>query len=214
MKKVLSILLISVVLATCGGNTSKPVNAPELQGLGSLRLGMLTSEAISAIQENSSAFQKPNNTEDKTYYLYMVSKAEDGEDYKEKESTYYVSDDMSIQLTLGFYKDTLQLIRVRGRWGSDGAGIVRDAFKTKYGDGELFGDEKSYLGFTETWRSENVEAVYYLQDDKNTDQMKRKILEYVELRPTKRDIKQELSNYDKLIKEEKERQRKASFENL
>jgi len=218
MKRTVAILASLVLLASCGGSPSQPVlNAPGLEGLGTLTLGMTSSEAESALRENASTFKQRDKTEDKAYYLlYMKAEAKEAKDYKEKEGAYYLSEDAldsELQLTLGFYRDSLVIIRVRGRWGSEGAGIVRDAFKTKYGDGALAGNERAY-GLSETWRSEKAEAVYFLQDDNNSNPRERRILEYVEILPSGRNIKEELSAYDKTIATEKENRKKASYENL
>lgn len=218
MERTVSILASLVVLASCGGSPSQPVvNAPGLEGLGTLTLGMTSSEAEEALRENASTFNQRDKTKDKEYYFtYMRAEAKDVKDYKEKEGSYYLSEDVldgELQLTLGFYKDSLVVIRVRGRWGSEGAGTVRDAFKTKYGDGALSGSERGY-GLYETWRSEEAEAVYFLQDDNNSNPRERKILEYVEILPAGRDIKKELSAYDNTIATEKENRRKESYGNL
>lgn len=208
MRRTVALLTSLVVLFSCIGSRKPEINAPELGGLGTLSLGMTTSEAEEALAESGSSLKDKEH-----YYTYMRSRAEEIEDYKEKESVYFVSEDTKLKLTLGFYKDTLLIVRVPGRWLSEGAETVREAFKAKYGDGALYGSERGY-GLTETWRSEDVKAVYFLQDDNNRDLSKRKILEYVEILPSGRDIKRELANYDEAIATEKESQRRESLKGL
>lgn len=210
MRRTLILLTSFVVLFACGGREPK-INAPDLEGLGRLSLGMTTEEAEDALKENSSEFGRAYDMKDKSKYFYMKAKPEDVQDYKETEASYYVSEEIRLQLTLGFFKDTLVIVRVPG--GYEGAGTVRDAFKAKYGDGAMIGKESSY-NFLETWRSESVTAVYFLQDDRNSNLYERRRAEHFELRPTVRDIRRELVLYDEAIATEKESQRQETLKGL
>ena len=156
-----------------------------------------------------------NSVEDAKYTLwFMKASPDEVEDYAEKEATYYLKEDIKLPLRLGFYRDSLVIVRISGRWSSDGANTVREAFKTKYGDGVVLGNEKYGYGLTETWKSDKVKAVYFLQDDKNSNPNQRKILEYVMITPSGRDIAKELLEYDEVIAEQKEAQKKAIYDNL
>lgn len=201
------------------------INAPGLKGVGTLSLGMTTEEAISAIKENNAPFpfSSENDIRDEPSGLYLSASSKiDAPDYKEKTAEYILgylpeSRISSLTIRLGFYKDTLVIIRVSGRQRSDGAETIKDAFKEKYGDGVIAGIEKTY-GQKEVWRSEYVEAEYFCQDDHNKDWRKRKVLEYIEITPATRDIMKELSDYNKelyaKIAAKEEEQKQAIYDKI
>lgn len=222
MKKIIAIAASIILLSSCLGGTQAPIlNAPGLKGVGTLSLGMTTEEAVSAIKENNAPFKIEYDLRDEDYEWYLAASSEtETPDYEEKTADYILgvfpesstsSRISMLKMRLGFYKDTLAIIRIYGRWTSDGAETIKDAFKEKYGDGVIAGIEKTY-GQKEVWRSEYVEAEYFCQDDHNKDWRKREILEYVEITPATRDIMKELSDYNKELyakiaaKEEEQKQ--------
>lgn len=200
--------------------TAEEINAPGLKGIGTLSIGMTTKEAITALKENSSYYKREYNVHNEEYEWFLSASSKiDTPDYEEKTAEYYLdsissasTQISSLTIRLGFYRDTLALMRISGGWRSEGAGTIHDAFKDKYGDGVITGIEKTY-GQQEVWRSEYVEAKYFRQDDHNKDWRKRKILEYMVITPaTTRNIWKEISGYKQELnakiaaQEEKEKQ--------
>lgn len=195
------------------------INAPGLKGIGTLSLGMTTEEAITTLKENSSSYKREYKVQDEEYEWFLSASSKiDTPDYEEKTAEYYLdsisstsTQRSSLTIRLGFYRDTLVLMRISGGWRSGGAGTIHDALKDKYGDGVITGIEKTY-GQKEVWRSEYVEAEYFRQDDHNKDWRKRKILEYMEITPATRNIWKVLSDYNKELyakiaaKEEEQKQ--------
>ena len=209
MKRILTAAASVLLLVSCmgGGAKAPSYNAEWLEGIGTLSLGLTTSEVEAALQENARQYGQKYGTEARglAHYLPLFVYKDEYErgKYEERDAKYYLSKEEALDVLLSLYRDTLVVMRVEGRWHSEGAGYVRDAFREKYGAGIVNGSSSS--GRREVWRSEKAEALYYIKDDENPDYRQRKVLEYVELVPTGRDIKKELTAYgDSLLNKQKE----------
>ena len=213
-----------LLLFSCKGRegTKAPIyNADGLEGIGTLSLGLTTKEVEATLKENAKQFGKRYEAGISEYSLWYlpvsVKPAQTKGTYEERDAKYYLSKDEALDARLAIYKDTLVIIRISGGWRSKGAGYVRDAFRDKYGDGIVSGDQKlKYFGRNEVWASEKVTATYHLEDDENPNYAQRKILEYVEIVPSGRDIKKELNAYgDSLsqVQKEADAQRRSAIIN-
>ena len=170
-------------------------NAENLKGIGELSLGLTISEIETVLKNNAKLFGKKYEFIVPGWSLYTeyLPKQMKGV-YEERDAKFYLSEKEVLDTRLALYKDTLVIIRISGGWGSNGAGYVRDAFEYKFGKGEVSGHQQ-LSGRNEVWRSEYATATYHLEDDENADYTRRKILEFVEIVPTNRAIKQELRAY-------------------
>lgn len=170
-------------------------NAEKLKGIGELSLGLTTFEVETVLKNNAKLFGKKHEFNDPGWSLYTeyLPKQMKGV-YEERDAKFNLSENEVLDIRLALYNDSLVIIRITGRWLSDGAGYVRDVFEYKFGKGEVSGHQQ-LSGRNEVWRSEYVTATYHLEDDENPDYTRRKILEFVEIVPTNRSIKQELRIY-------------------
>lgn len=200
MKRILTISLITVLaLAGCSRSAKVTLNAPGLNGIGPITFGMSTAEASSVIASNAGQYAKDTVFIEKALNLYVNGSYRDcHEEYVERDAVYTVSPDKELDIRLGFFRDTLVVMRVYGRYRSESAGEFRKMLRTQYGEPVATGKEKR-KGHIEMWRSEDAVAVYFLQDDGNIDPRQRRILEFVELFPTKRNVRDELAAYSKTI---------------
>lgn len=200
MNRPLTLLLfISLVLAGCSRSAKVTVNAPGLNGIGPITFGMSSAEASAAIASNAGQYAKDTVFIEKALNLYVNGSYQDcHEDYVERDAVLTVSPDRELDFRLGFFRDTLVVMRVYGRFRSESAGDFRKMLRAEYGEPVAAGKERR-KGHIEMWRSDDAVAVYFLQDDGNIDPRQRSILEFVELFPTNRNVRDELAAYSKSI---------------